>query len=286
MLRAAPRGMETPGWGMDALDDQLRKAARHLTGIRDRLRAVAPAEAEARYWWSDSAAGAQELVTLATTLDFGESTLTRRATGLMGVSPETLVLVEQMNQAKDSVAEIVMDMREIHGGHGARAHAQERLREWIGPRLSLRQTYRYLLHATRPVTSIQFTMARAHRPIERLTRAQAEAILLDTFRKEDDLEAAQAVLAATPDTTPLYRVYPAGEAHPRANLRFEDGARRMVQAHSPIFFPMAPGGTPPQHNTEPEPPKPRKGRRDRRIADTPLIAHTPIHTLETDKMAH
>ncbi|WP_019584448.1 hypothetical protein [Thioalkalivibrio sp. ALE16] len=271
---------------MDTLDRQLKEAADHLVRVRDRLRAVIPEEASSRYWWGDSASSAHELTVLATTLDFGETTLTRRTMGLVGVSPETLTLIQQMNGAKDAVAETVMAMRDEHGGHGSRAHAQELLREWISPRLSLRQTYRYLLLAERPVTAIQFTLARAHRPIERLTRAQAESILIETFRKEEDLEAAQHRLSTLPSATPLYRVYPAGEAHLRANLRFDDGARRMVQAHSPIFFPMPAGGSPPRHNTDPGPPKPRKGRRDRRIADTPIIAHTPIHTLEGLGVGH
>ncbi|ADC73330.1 hypothetical protein TK90_2845 (plasmid) [Thioalkalivibrio sp. K90mix] len=257
---------------------RLKETAEQVLRLRDRLREAVMQEAPERYAWGAGTPtpSLNELIVHATSVDYGETTLTHQAPGLIGVSHDTLLRVEQYNAAKDALAEAVADLRLAFGGHQARKIAKERLRLWIGPRVSLRQLYRHVLWVEDEVRAVGFTMARAHRPLKRLTRAEAEIRLEAIFQQEEDLEHARQVLAGVPDAIDLYEAYPPQE-HLRANVQFRHGGKRMVVAHSPILFPMPPGGAPPSHNQEPRPAAARKPRADRRIESEPLIDHAPIY---------
>lgn len=274
-----------------ALEDLERRAQELAQSIRDRDASL--------YAWVDQGRTPEERRALAAralaaiAFPSGDG-LTHVLPGVLGASPATLQLAHTVNTAKLRFKAAVAALRDA-AEEGGRNAVREVLVEAGHETLSLRQAYREIIVLDATPERIGFTWMKAVRSVRAIARGAAEEYLHATIGDEWRLANALDAIHRLPASAPLYLVREV-KPHLRANITVVPGERRLVMAHSPIVFPLAPDQPPPLHGEPARPQVTEEGeareaalvqeghagqrlpRSNRTIASRPLVPGTPLFT--------
>lgn len=202
---------------------------------------------------------AARILTTITFRDDQDPRGTLRAPGLIGAGPELLEAAVSLNEQKLRFHETRKALERADKGSaettvlGLPSRSpllRETLKRARRTRLHLRQADRKVLVLPERTWRVSFSWSSNSRSIERLSVAEARALLERLGARPGVQEAFEALDRLSPDT-PLARAYPKAP-HLRANVYFfdESGAvqRKMVVAPTPLLVPLEHGKPLPEDN--------------------------------------
>ena len=211
---------------------------------------------------------------------------TRNYIGLVAADSALLAHVDEVNQAKQTFAATLAEIRQHAPSLVAEAKAvlpfrhptlHDHLRGKGLARLHLKQCWRHLPVADAPLAQVRLAWYTSGRSIKRLSVRDAERRLLEMDSDSPHIRIQLRALAGIPDSEPLAQVQTQTPVM-RANLFFrealDDGRqRRAMNVPLPLFIPSPEGHLPP-HNVPADAPPPtrtRAKRADTKLEDTPFL---------------
>lgn len=276
-----------------ALRIQLERAMRQMEGALERLLQSVYTDRELAAWaWRVPAAEARRRMALVIgQIEYEDGQAPNEAVtlpGLLGASADTLMLAQELNQAKDHLRYALksMDGRKVAVRDARTGKSMDEplsavaLRAMGRARLHRLQAWRHLVVFEQRPERLGFTWAHT-RKVSRLLPAQAG----ERLRKLGDgphIQAQLRRLAQIPPDEALAEVLDAS-THVRANVVWRQQGqitRRQVRVALPLLYPARRGeplpvfsGLPEERGPDPD----RLRRMDVRLEDEPLLPSIHVH---------
>ena len=217
----------------------------------------------------------------------GDGRCTENLYGLIGVSPELIPILHQLNNAKSHFQQSVKKYRDHYGNplsvlHKRAENLNEDLQAAGLARLHLKQCYRQLPVLDSTPDKIQFSWYTSGRSIKKLSTKEAESRLLKMDISQLHIQLQLEALSKIPTSESLAQLQTQVPVM-RANImwkRNEEIIRKARNAPLPIFFPLDDKQSFPEYNTPslaPPETRQRQQRSDQRIDPEPYLPSLRIH---------
>ncbi|WP_297532714.1 DNA replication terminus site-binding protein [Thalassolituus sp.] len=217
---------------------------------------------------------------------------TRSRHGLILASPETQLLIKEVNDCKEAFARVSRTLRgtseaNLKSALSALDARGSSFRNLIGNASGLRRIHLKQCTRTLPLldeypVSCRFTWYAHGRSIKRISVKEAEQALLDIGEEKAHVQAQLKILGNLPPSSKLAQVQTLAPTV-RANVVFQSG-RKSLNCPLPIFVATDnPHGELPNIKDVPLTPpegRSRKSREDNLISEAPILPSLRVHTYE------
>lgn len=213
---------------------------------------------------------------------------TKQNVAVIATTFEGIEIVEEINNIK-------MRLKDLLTSHGNRNKNKKTLlevsrdmeSETLGREIvravgesevSLLQLYRLYPCFKKEVEHVSYTWVRSNRSMKKIAYSECLDLICSKVRSEDNKVTYIDIIKRRPES--LLIVKPVSE-HLKANIKFKDGNRKSIMAHSPIFIPLTPSGLPKiKWCGDIDSFSERIIRSDKKISDTPAIPELNIYFSE------
>ncbi len=281
---------------IDCETQQLTDAFDHLNQclaqFRNRL-LLEQTPSATKYWilnTNDTDLSLSEALNLLTDIWYrntGDGRRTQNLYGLIGVAPEIIPILHQLNSAKYQFQASVKAYRETQRDPSPLLHKRAEtlnlsLQQTGLARLHLKQCYRQFPVLNKRPNKVLFSWYTSGRSIRKLSVNEAEKRLLKMDISQLHIQLQLEALAKIPQSEPLAQLQQQVPVM-RANILWEENGEKIRKAKNcplPIFFPLDESQSLPEYNTPsltPPETRQRQQRSDLIIDPEPYLPSLRIH---------
>lgn len=242
-------------------------------------------------YWSLDDVGIGSLIQQSTDIYCDHSlkgSATRKNVAVIATSLECIETVDEINDIKMSLKDLLTNngnrnkskktLLEVSKGLESETLGREVVRAIGESEVSLLQLYRLYPCFKKEVEHVSYTWVRSNRSMKKIAYSECLDLICSKVRNEDNKITYIDIVKRRPES--LMIVKPVSE-HLKANVKFKDGNRKSIMAHSPIFIPLSEKGLPKiKWCGDIDSFSERIIRSDKKISDTPAIPELNIYFSE------